>query len=165
LRSFSCSRVINAGCVPDGCTWRLSRAGLWQPKWVFWLQWERSNFKLLPHGQSSCTLRSWDRHPPQIQVVNNALVAYSGPLRGKQQGLGTKLSHAKNRGQPSCSCAWPPRHISLIGGMLTIVTPPPRMDGFHEPRSLNPAPHGPGDELDRGYNRVQNLCLGHRNNP
>jgi hypothetical protein len=31
-------------------------------------------------------------------------------LRGKQQGLGTKLSHAKNRGRPSCACAWPPKH-------------------------------------------------------
>ena len=29
--------TLNAGCVPDGCTWRLSRAALWQPEWVFWL--------------------------------------------------------------------------------------------------------------------------------
>jgi hypothetical protein len=36
--------------------------------------------------------------------------SYSDPLRGKQQGLGTKLSHAKNRSRPSCDCAWPPRH-------------------------------------------------------
>ncbi len=30
--------TLNVGCVPDGCTWQLSRAALWQPEWVlFWL--------------------------------------------------------------------------------------------------------------------------------
>ena len=43
----------------------------------------------------------WDR---------SIMVSYSDPMRGKQQGLGTKLSHAKNRGRSSCACAWPPQH-------------------------------------------------------
>jgi hypothetical protein len=50
-----------------------------------------------------------------------------GPLRGKQQGLGTKSPH------------------------------PPSIDGFHEPRSLNPAPPDRGDKPDRGCDRVQPL--------
>ena len=29
--------MLNAGCVPDGRTWRLSKAALWQPEWVLWL--------------------------------------------------------------------------------------------------------------------------------
>ncbi len=37
-------------------------------------------------------------------------LAHYDPLRGKQQGLGTKLPHAKARGLPGCACAWPPKH-------------------------------------------------------
>ena len=32
------------------------------------------------------------------------------PAEGKQQGLGTKLPHAKTRGLPGCACAWPAKH-------------------------------------------------------
>ena len=51
--------------------------------------------------------------PPDARVVSGnveAVLAYYDPLRGKQQGLGTKLPHAKTRGLPGCACAWPPKH-------------------------------------------------------
>jgi hypothetical protein len=52
-------------------------------------------------------VRRWDRYPPWIPVANSVMVAYPDPLRGNQQGLGTKLSHAKNCCRPSCSSVWP----------------------------------------------------------
>jgi hypothetical protein len=66
------------------------------------------------------------------------MVAHSDQMRGKQQGLGTELSPTKNH-----SPIAPVRghhDITLIGGVPTTVNPP-RMDDFHEPRSLNLAPH------------------------
>ena len=46
-------------------------------------------------------------------------MSYYDPLRGKQQGLGTKLPHAKTRGLPGCACAWPPQHHPTGGMNLT----------------------------------------------
>jgi hypothetical protein len=68
-----------------------------------------------------------------MPIANSAVVAYSDPMRGKQQGLGTKLSHAKNR-RDSLTVRGP-HNITLICGVLTIVTPTPE-----NAPSLNPAP-------------------------
>ena len=53
--------TINAGCVPNGRTWLLSRAALWQPEWVFWLLVFGSNGNgPIPHvvAEQGC-LNSW----------------------------------------------------------------------------------------------------------
>jgi len=53
--------TLNAGCVPNARTWRLSRAALWQPEWVFWLLVFGSNGNgPIPHvvAEQGC-LNSW----------------------------------------------------------------------------------------------------------
>jgi len=67
-----------------------------------------------------------------MPVANSAVVAYSDPMRGKLQGLVTKLSHANRRDSLTVRG---PHNITLICGVLTIVTPTPE-----NAPSLNPAP-------------------------
>jgi len=55
--------TLNAGCVPDCCMWRLSRAVLWQPEWGFWLLVFGSNgnsptSSSCPMGRTSSTVRT-----------------------------------------------------------------------------------------------------------
>ena len=76
--------------------------------------------------------------PPDARVVSGnveAVLAYYDPLRGKQQGLGTKLPHAKTRRLPGCACACP-HNITLIGGARTIVTSPPEYGWFQRDMSI-----------------------------
>ena len=86
--------------------------------------------------------------PPDARVVSGnveAVLAYYDPLRGKQQGLGTKLPHAKTR---SAVCpAAPlrgPHNITLIGGARTIVTSPPEYGWFPRAPELKPGTTRPG---------------------
>jgi len=84
--------------------------------------------------------------PPDARVVSGnveAVLAYYDPLRGKQQGLGTKLPHAKTRRLPGCACACP-HNITLIGGARTIVTSPPEYGWFPRAPELKPGTTRPG---------------------
>ena len=97
----------------------------------------------------------WSGQLNFLPVANSALVAYSDPLRGKQQGLGTKLSHARNRGRPSCACAWPAKHNRDWWGE-DYSHPTPR-EWFPRAPKLKPGTtRNRGDELDRGCDRALN---------
>jgi hypothetical protein len=55
--------TLNAGCVPDGCTCRPSRAALWQPEWVFgllvfWFNCNCPTSSSCPPVRTSCTVRT-----------------------------------------------------------------------------------------------------------
>jgi hypothetical protein len=100
-----------------------------------------------------CTTFGWDRHPPfgcRLQTVPRLKGAFSDLLRGKQQGLGTKLSHAKNRSRPS-----QPR---LSPSLARVALAPSLPLGVS---NLQPVLHHAGVVSAQNWWTGENLCGGY----